>query len=58
MRQFIKQAKAMSKKRGVWHRYIYTNHAASWQDPMAGYDGGGFGFYEGGESENDPNGVF
>lgn len=37
MKDFIDEAQVMAKKAKVNSRYIYTNYAAGWQDPMKGY---------------------
>jgi hypothetical protein len=58
MKQFIEQAEEVSKKMGVWHRFVYPNYAAGWQDPMAGYGGMNLAFMKEVSLKYDPKGVF
>jgi hypothetical protein len=37
VRELVEQGVAEAKKMGVWHRYVYMNYAAEWQDVMGGY---------------------
>ncbi|TID13183.1 oxidoreductase FAD-binding protein [Venturia nashicola] len=58
MKEFIDEAQGMAKRDGVFSRYIYTNYAAGWQDPMRGYGEGSLGFLREVSRKYDPGQVF
>lgn len=58
MKEFIDEAQKMAKKAKVFSRYIYTNYAAGWQDPMKGYGEKSLGFLKEVSRKYDPGQVF
>jgi hypothetical protein len=58
MKEFVDEAQGMARRVGVFNRYIYTNYAAGWQDPMKGYGERSLNFLKGVSAKYDPGQVF
>lgn len=58
MKEFIDEAQVMAREAGVGSRYIYTNYAAGWQDPMRGYGERSLAFLKEVSRKFDPGQVF
>lgn len=58
MKEFIDEGSAMARSAGVGSRYVYTNYAAGWQDPIKGYGEKSLAFLREVSRKYDPGQVF
>lgn len=57
-KNLFQQSEGEAKKLGLYHKYLYLNYAASWQDPLSGYGDEQKAKLQDVSKKYDPKGVF